>query len=884
MSRNPYFFFFAFLLIITFIFSLSNSARTQSLNFTGSVKDELSGAGLKDIHLFVPNTTFQTFTDSLGRFSFPSIPPGRWELVIIGNGFETIQETIELVKNKSNNQDFILSLKQSIFPLGLNLSEKKREKLVLEFSESFLAESRSANNIRLLNPQALIFSEKDNSKQIQVDAQEYLIFVNDQTGFLFTLYLLEPYLIETPVSKDKIHLAFLDLINDNPELFADRTAERERIFINSPEFILRQMLSGEITSTNLSKPINVAFSTFPGEFVLSFPRPYSVEGKGKISYTGDELVLRSEGSVVFEDQLILDGGYSETHPLDQLPSNLNAEKVLRLANIEKSAQVLQEKVFFQTDRRHYLKGETLFFKANMIYANPLLSPELSKVLHIEILNTTGYQEYHQVFQIKAGKAMGSIYLPVDLNQENYFIKAYTTWSLNYGNPTFLPIQIHDPSLKPVHALPEQKSKGVSIFSDKQNYGSDEVVNLNIMVKDANGRPIASDLAIRVLDMNEAMPIESIDSINEEFVLNPVPDTTDYKNFKYPLENRFSLEGEIKNQENKPIDGDVTALINGLENIEKYKVEKDGIFGIPNLSFEGDFEIAIQAKSKDGLPVRNISLKIQDYQSSETIPSFEFPKLSDTKVAPLTAMEIQENMEQGEILLDEFVVDEEKSDPVGPMIYGSPDVSVKPEDLPLNGSTSQFIYLLSGQVAGMSVTGNPPSIRFRNGGEPLVMIDGVPINPPSGSMLGGGSTSSRTATEVIAGINVFAIERVEIIKRTVSMLGEGGRNGIISIFMKSGADLEKANQAMMNNFTPFKLSGFPASRKFTDVIGEQKLNPLLRGLKPTLYWNPEVITNTEELSQKIQFKSSISGGPMWVEIKGISADGQPLEGRFVINQE
>jgi hypothetical protein len=152
------------------------------------------------------------------------------------------------------------------------------------------------------------------------------------------------------------------------------------------------------------------------------------------------------------------------------------------------------------------------------------------------------------------------------------------------------------------------------------------------------------------------------------------------------------------------------------------------------------------------------------------------------------------------------------------------------------------------------------------------------------MLGGGSPAGRTATEVIEGINVFAIDRVEVIKRTVSMLGEGGRNGIISIFMKSGADLEKANEAMMNNFTPFKLSGFPTSRKFADVMEEQKLNPLLRGLRPTLYWNPEVITNTEALSQNVQFESSQTGGPMWVEIKGISADGQPIEGRFVINQQ
>ncbi len=884
MHRNHCLIFLALSLTAFSFLPFSNFVNAQNVNFSGIIKDESSDQGLKDIHLFVANSTFQTFSDSLGRFSIPNIPPGRWELVIIGEGYQTIQKTIALVKNKPNIQDFLLKSEPTIFPLELNLSEKKREKLTQEFIGSFLSESKFESDIRLLNPDALLFSEKANSKEIQVDTKGYLIFVNDKTGFLFTLYLLEPYLIGSPLLKENIQLAFLDLINEVPELIAERTLERERIFKNSPEFILRQMLSGEITSSDPAKPISVAFGTFPGEFVLSFPKPYTIESKGEISFKGEDLELRSEGSVVFEDQLILDGSFARMHPLDKLPGNFNVEKTIRLANIEKNAQVMQEKVFFQTDRKHYLRGETLFFKANMIYANPLLAPELSKVLHVEILDTTGYQESHQIFPIQAGKAFGSVLLPIDLNQENYLIKAYTSWSLNYGNVTYLPIQIHDPSLKPVASLPEQKSKGVSIFSDKQTYEAGEKVNLNIMIRDENGKPIASDLAIRVLDMNQAVPIESQSSINDAFELNPVPEGTEYENFTYPLESRFSLKGEIKNQDNKPVEGDITALVNGLENIEKYQAAKDGSFDIPDLTFEGDFEIAVQAKSKDGLPIKNISLEIQDFQTPGEIPSFEYALLSSTKVAPLTAREIMSNMENGEILLDEFVIDEEKTDPVGPMIYGQPDNSVETENLALNGSTSQFIYLLAGQVAGMSVTGNPPSIRFRNGGEPLVMIDGVPINPPSGSMLGGAGLGARTATEVIEGINVFAIDRVEVIKRTVSMLGEGGRNGIISIFMKSGADLEKANEAMMNSFKPFKLTGFPSSRKFEDVMKEQQLNPFLRGLKPTLYWNPQIITNTEELSQKVQFQSSPTGGPMWVEIKGISADGQPIEGRFVINQQ
>ncbi|MBN7814916.1 carboxypeptidase regulatory-like domain-containing protein [Algoriphagus pacificus] len=884
MSQKQHFLFVQFFFLTFLFLAGSQVLYAQSRNFSGRITNESSGEGLKDIHVFVPNSTFQTFSDSLGRFSIPNIPVGRWEVMVIGEGFESVEQTIVVENTTSKDYSFSLKPKQKVTPFPMKLSDKKRESLVEDFTSAFLSSSKYSEQIRLLNPETLIFSEIENSKDLSVETDGYLIFVNDKTGFLFTLYLTAPQNLASPFSRDQVVVAFLDLINEIPELIEARRSEREKIFLNSPEYSLRQMLTGEISESESKEDIKVSFGNYPGEYLLSFSKPFQIPGKGAISYEGDELAVRSEGSLVFEDNLILEGGFSSIHPLDQLPKNYNVEKALKLANIEKNAQVLQEKVFLQTDRSHYLRGETMFFKANMIYANPLLGPELSKVLHLEILDTTGYQEYHQVFPIKAGKAIGSVYLPVEFDQEKYIVKAYTSWSLNYGNETYLPIQIHDPSLKPVASMPEQLSNGVTIFSDKQNYSPGEQVNLNIMVKDGNGKPVASDLAIRVLDLDQAVPLENNKSISEAFSLNPVPNDAKLEDFKYPLENRYSLIGQIKNEDDEPIRGNITALINGLENIEKFKVDDDGTFEIPNISFENDFEIAIQASDRKALPVRNISLKIQDYQSDGDLPSFEFPKLETSKAPALTAQEIQANMEKGEILLEEFVLDEEKDDPVGPMIYGYPDNSVDPSTLPLNGSTSQFLYLLSGQVPGMSVTGNPPSIRFRNGGEPLVMIDGVPINPSSGPTIGGGSPSGRTATDIIAGINVFAIKRVEVIKRTVSALGEGGRNGIISIFMKTGLDLQKANDAIMNDFTPFYLSGYPSLRKFEDVMDEQENNSLLRGLRPTLYWNPEIITNSEELSQKVQFQSSKTGGPMWVEIKGISADGQPIEGRFVINQE
>jgi hypothetical protein len=97
-------------------------------------------------------------------------------------------------------------------------------------------------------------------------------------------------------------------------------------------------------------------------------------------------------------------------------------------------------------------------------------------------------------------------------------------------------------------------------------------------------------------------------------------------------------------------------------------------------------------------------------------------------------------------------------------------------------------------------------------------------------------------------------------------------------------LELANEAKRNSFSTFTLAGYPAPRSFLDIQKEQLENPLLRGLSPTLYWNPEVITSELELAKKVQFKSSESGGPMWVEIRGISETGEILTGSFLINEQ
>lgn len=818
----------------------------------------------------------------------PRLPSGKWTLLIKNEGWESLSEAIIVNPNGSAVLSVEMVQKSRFAPIETDLSKSKRSKLMDQAYDRLYGKDYKSSEIQILDKGANLIFEELADKSVRVSSSGPSYITNNATGYLVTTYF-EPFLIESDQRPVTSQVYFEIPIPEGEKTDEARAKRRLEIFNNSPQKYLSLLMEGKVDSFERNPNPAITASSFRGDYFLSFEKPLEITlpngNRGSIDYVGESLEVKLNGSPVSNQQLTLGGYFLSQNPVFQLPSDVFGERLISLANLKKTPQSMQEKVMLQTDRNHYLKGETLFFKANMIYAEPLLSPSLSKVLHLEVLDTTGYLEFHQVFPIKSGKAFGSIVLPVGLDQENYLLRAYTAWSLNYGdqNSALIPIQIHDPSLIPQSDLPKQKSVGVSIFTEKQFYGPDELVNLNIMVQDQKGKPIASDLTISILDLSQGLPVSSSQDLSEITKIQTVDSSKSLADFKLPLETAYSVTGSVKSGAYTSMDGNVTALVNALQNMEKYKLDKNGSFVIPNLDFESEFEIAVKAESREGMPLRDISMEIQRYPTNNQLPAFEFPELIKTSTRPLTVEETQANMQEGEILMEEFTLEEVKADPRGAMIYGTPDNVVDPAKFQLNGNTAQFLYLLSGQVPGMIVSGNPPSVRLR-GGEPLVFIDGVPINFPSGTTLGGGGPMGRSVLQIIEGINVFAIDRVEVIKRLVPSLGDAGRNGVISIFMKTGKDLEAANEAKRNSFSTFTLTGYPTPRSFLDIQKEQLENPLLRGLIPTLYWNPEVITSELELAKKVQFKSSESGGPMWIEIKGISETGEIVYGSFLINEQ
>jgi len=857
------------------LYFLSSSIFAQTGRLGGTIVSSATASPLPEIHVFIPNTTFQAFSDENGNFQLTNLPEGTWELQVRGPGWEKFSQEIEVKAGSALRLSIRLNKQDNFGYTVSDLSKSKITKLAKSLKEAFVGRGLAGEQIQFLNPEKLAFEEQQD-KSYRVHAAEPLFFSNQETGYLISVYF-DPFNLQTSTPQSSTFVYFE--LPKEERLEEGRRVARLKRYLSSPTHYIAQLMEGK--TTDFSTPANpeVAFTSQPGVYQLSFTKPLKVSladgSQGSLDYKGEKLLVHLNGSPVASNQLVLGGAFLNQNPIFGVPANFNADRMTKLANLEKTDLVMQERIYLHTDRKHYWPAENIYFKAYLSYGSPLMAEELSKVLHLELLDETGYVWIHQVVEIQDGVAQGHLPLPDLAETGNFYLRAYTAWGLNYEQEEcILPIQILPHQFQPAPLPIALASQKISVFSDKQYYGPGELVRLNILALDEEGNPLKSNLSVSVLDGNQAVYVPDYKGM--ESLLLPSKRKSGVE--EYPVEKGFTLAGKLLDESGVPIPGSIKAFINGYDDVRTLRSAKDGTFYFPSTNFTGDFEVSLQATDQNARPIRVIQLDVKSYPTRRDLNAISFPKIVPRGEQPDAAIRPIQSLQQGEIMLEEAVVEEKKENSIGPMIYGEPDKVVLTEGMNLVGTTLQFLYALSAQVAGLRIVGSPPNIgvAFR-GGEPLVLINGVPSNGSSGTTLGGGG--GRSVYEVLEGINIFNIERVEVIRRLVPMYGDLGRNGLISIILKSGEQLQQER----NSFTMFKLQGFAPSLPFEITEGKRKFYPYLKSFRPTLYWNPTLTNDGSKLSIPIEFFLNEKSGPILVEVRGITELGEPISGTFVLNE-
>ncbi len=125
-------------------------------------------------------------------------------------------------------------------------------------------------------------------------------------------------------------------------------------------------------------------------------------------------------------------------------------------------------------------------------------------------------------------------------------------------------------------------------------------------------------------------------------------------------------------------------------------------------------------------------------------------------------------------------------------------SVKMDDAPV-GTFSTISHALAGKAAGLQVStisaqpGSGATFRIRGaasvsaGNDPLIIIDGFPVNPASDDVIRTGSYDNGSSDNILSSINPNDIASIEVLKDASSTAIYGSRagNGVIIITTKKG---------------------------------------------------------------------------------------------------
>ncbi len=127
---------------------------------------------------------------------------------------------------------------------------------------------------------------------------------------------------------------------------------------------------------------------------------------------------------------------------------------------EYNSHNFKEELYLQTDRDLYIVGEQVWFKINKLSALSNKPENVSKVVYIELLNSTGYPVIQIKLKADRDSESSSFSLSDTLSSGNYLIRAYTNWMKNYSEKYF--------SFKPISIInPFHGSKKIMLPSKKQ---------------------------------------------------------------------------------------------------------------------------------------------------------------------------------------------------------------------------------------------------------------------------------------------------------------------------------------------------------------------------------------------------------------------------------
>lgn len=911
------------LAIFLILISISGFAQTTG-TITGKVTDSKTGEPLPFCNVFINNTTLSTVTDFDGSYSLANVPEGEVEVAFSFIGYQALQKPASI---KPGGQ-FILNVGMVSFEQELSdveikaTRDKAWERELKRFKNLFLGNDNLAAQCEILNPWVIEFPEENTTNSFRATAIQPIEIKNNGLGYNLTFdlrefYFTPQYYIIAGATR------FVEMDTTVQTIKQNWEKNRQETYKKSPANMFRAMIQNQHNQEGFmlygnkpggSETLNMrsdVFSNELGKSVIIYnpenlvtpgrrPGEYRIYLKGRIEVhyekgystintykdapypiswievNGNYVNVNSNGIVLNQKDVTFSGDMDKRKVATLLPMDYSPPFSLESnTQMAKDANGLQEKVYLHLDRPFYYQGDQLFFKAYLNYANPMLKKELSKILYVELISENRDVLVQKKLKIENGLAVGDIFLPDTLNQKKYYLRSYTNWNRNYGPDAYFVKAL--PILSPYDRItetgsPEEPISKIEAFfkPDKNEYRSREKVSLTVELKDQNGNPVAANLSIAVTDDYLVTPISLNPGILNGLAIKEVPKHISTEKFTYSLEKDMNVSGQFLNEKGKPESIPFTAYFNNFSASLDLQSDAEGKFNLEDMDFYGPLDFTFMALDKKGNSFGKFQI-ITPLKPPFFVPeSVIMPKITSTNES------IFSRIEEKTVELDQVTVNEDQPKDKTMAIYGKADHVIQGDILMRGGNSTDLLLSLKPYVPGMNVN-SFGQVTLRGGAtsgtnslEPMVMVDGA--------ILPGNSAASN-----INSINPNDVERIEVVTRMASIMGDMGRNGVIAIYLKKGGQPSPVLNTSSANMNSLIIEGFSVPNNFFQLSHDSDQDSLPVGAdeRATLYWNPYLITDGEKGSLRIEFFMNDITSPKSVTVEGISIDGKPFRAKYSV---
>lgn len=535
-------------------------------------------------------------------------------------------------------------------------------------------------------------------------------------------------------------------------------------------------------------------------------------------------------------------------------------------SVSLAQNVLNERVYLQTDKQVYLAGELGYIK--LVTTIQDIPVSFSKVGYVELLDTSASQVQIKL-NIVDGVGEGWIHFPSSLPTGYYRLVAYTKYMQNEGQEVFFeknigiinPLVPEDKTERthishPVTDIKEAHRNTFLLTTGRPVYSKRDKVELKLdnLPKDIH------TLSIAVTGQDPVPVSGKVDLLRWKDKLKTIPQTVPSSKYMAEYEGHI-LSGKLINIETGQLEYNeaVTPFISfSGDRIRMFsgKIDKDA-----NVSF--------YTKKSDG--AKEVVSTLVNYSDRRYRVDVESPFIKNhkTKQLPILNFDTIHNSK----LLDRSVALQvlyaysgdsiNRFNVIGSSFLGKPFGSYLLDEYTRFRTMPEVITEFVTFVRFRKIYNKYFLSVFRKGigyssGNTLVLIDGIPVFDH----------------DIVYNYNPDFIKKLEVYQDTY-ILGSQIFDGVISMYTYNndypGLELGESTQF-------FDYEGTQAHRRFyapsyeTDSDKESRLPDF----RHTLYWNPDVKTNGET-SIVIPFYASDLSDNYTVVVEGLTKNGEVIYG-------